>query len=260
MKNNKKSKLVLFSVLGLAAISIGTVGFATWITGVVETKASDTVIVNVDTSKNKTAIIEATLNDKSLTLKEPTSTEAEKSNQIITVESGAETDLKITFSKFRVIVSSAYKLQSVSFDIGTTSIDNCKISEDKLSIYPTKLYEGIDNTNSLSYLKVGTATIELSSLKKIESGEGYVEGYSCYTLNSMEYSFSWGTMFGDGTQKPSTYLSKCTEATNSLSNIEDKLAYIEKCNKMLNAMYTNLDGNSLTLSVIANVIEVGAGA
>ena len=33
MKKNTKSKIVLFSVIGLAAISIGTVGFATWVTG-----------------------------------------------------------------------------------------------------------------------------------------------------------------------------------------------------------------------------------
>ena len=35
MKKNK-SKIVLFSVIGLAAISIGTVGFATWITGIID--------------------------------------------------------------------------------------------------------------------------------------------------------------------------------------------------------------------------------
>ena len=104
MKKNKKSKLVLFSVLGLAAISIGTVGFATWVTGVDSRTASDTTKVTVDTSKNKTVIVLAKLSesDNSLALKEPTSS-AESTN-LIKVEDGAATDLTVTFSEFRIIL------------------------------------------------------------------------------------------------------------------------------------------------------------
>ena len=70
----------------------------------------------------------------------------------------------------------------------------------------------------------------------------------------MAFTFSWGTMFGNGSQTPSEYLSTCDEA-KSLKTTEDKLAYVEKCNKMLNAMYSNLNNKKLTLTITANVTE-----
>ena len=38
MKKSQKSKIVLCSILGLAAISIGSVGFATWLVGINKTE------------------------------------------------------------------------------------------------------------------------------------------------------------------------------------------------------------------------------
>ena len=46
MKKNK-SKIVLFSVIGLTAISIGTVGFATWITGIKHVTMTDNLTIEV---------------------------------------------------------------------------------------------------------------------------------------------------------------------------------------------------------------------
>lgn len=257
MKNNKKSKIVLFSVIGLAAISIGTVGFATWITGVDSRTVSNDTTVQVDTSKNKTVIVEAALSDKTLNLREPNTSDEE---QLIKVENGGETDLTITFSSFRVIVSDAYVLSGISFSLEGTEIANCAVDqEDKLSIYPTSLYDGVSNDSKASYLKIGTSNIAASSLKTMTSSDtGYVAGYQCYTLDNMSYSFSWGTMFGNGSQTPSKYLSTCTEATEA-NTTDKKLAYVEKCNKMLNAMHSNLENQKLTLTITANVTDRPTG-
>ena len=254
---NKKSKFVLFSVIGLAAISIGTVGFATWITGVDNRTANDTVTVNVDTSKNKTVIVEAALSedDKTLSLTEPTT----NIDQLIKVEGGSPTDLTVTFSSFRVVVGDAYTLNSISFTLEGTTIENCTISSDNLSIYPKNLYGEVDNTTTkLSYLKITKSIYDTeTSLKPITSGQsGYIDGYTCYTLKEMAFTFSWGTMFGNGSQTPSTYLSTCSEAQNL--STEAKLAYVEKCNKMLNAMHFNLHNKNLTLTITANVTPTGA--
>ena len=253
MKNNKKSKIVLFSVIGLAAISIGTVGFATWITGVDSRTTTDTLTVNVDTSKNKTVIVEATLSDsdKTLSLTEPTT----NIDQLIKVEEGKPTDLTVTFSSFRVVVSNAYTLNSINFTLEGTNIENCTLSSDNLSIYPNKLYGETTNGGELSYLKITKSTYDTeTSLNTIASGQsGYIDGYTCYTLKEMAFTFSWGTMFGNGSQTPSTYLSTCSEAQDL--STEDKLAYVEKCNKMLNAMHSNLNNKKLTLTITANVTE-----
>ena len=69
MKKNKKSKLVLFSVIGLAAISIGTVGFATWVTGLDKKTETVNTTITVDTASNKTCYVEAVLDDSSISLK-----------------------------------------------------------------------------------------------------------------------------------------------------------------------------------------------
>lgn len=254
MKKNKKSKIVLFSVIGLAVISIGTVGFATWITGVDSRTTTDTLTVNVDTSKNKTVIVEATLSDsdKTLSLTEPTT----NIDQLIKVEEGKATDLTVTFSSFRVVVSDAYTLKSINFTLEGTNIENCTLNADNLSIYPNNLYGGVDNTTTkLSYLKITKSIYDTeTSLKPITSGQsGYIDGYTCYTLKEMAFSFSWGTMFGEGNQTPSTYLSTCSDAQNL--STEEKLAYVEKCNKMLNAMHSNLNNKKLTLTITANVTE-----
>ena len=52
MKKSQKSKIVLCSILGLAAISIGSVGFATWLVGVNKTEETLTVNAVVDNSQN----------------------------------------------------------------------------------------------------------------------------------------------------------------------------------------------------------------
>ena len=59
MNKNRKSKVVLLSVLGLAAISIGTVGFATWVVGVQHKTESLTVTALVDNTKNSSVYLEA---------------------------------------------------------------------------------------------------------------------------------------------------------------------------------------------------------
>ena len=115
LKRNKKSKLVLLSVLGLAAISIGTVGFATWVTGLDKKEESANITnITVDTASNKTCYVEAVLeDDNSISLTENTAAD----NSLITIEGKpAATDLTITFTKLKVIVSSqSYTFKSLDF-------------------------------------------------------------------------------------------------------------------------------------------------
>lgn len=59
MNKNKKSKIVLFSVIGLAAVSIGTVGFATWVVGVQRTEVGLQLSAKVDDTQNKSIMLEA---------------------------------------------------------------------------------------------------------------------------------------------------------------------------------------------------------
>ena len=52
MRKTQKSKIVILSILGLAAVSIGSIGFATWLVGVNKTTETLTVQAVVDNSQN----------------------------------------------------------------------------------------------------------------------------------------------------------------------------------------------------------------
>ena len=65
MKKSQKSKIVLCSILGLAAISIGSVGFATWLVGINKTTETLTVQAVVDNSQNDSIYLDVvTTQDK----------------------------------------------------------------------------------------------------------------------------------------------------------------------------------------------------
>ena len=251
MKKNTKSKIVLFSVIGLAAISIGTVGFATWITGIESKTDAETLTVTVDNSKNTTCIVEAALSDAAIHVGE----HVEKSSENLIYNNGALQDLEIIFSKFVVISSPDVSISKVNLNIGgvgtTTSISNCEIIDN--GVVPTNLYEGKENTDSKSYFKLSQSELGFDEiidglyLKTMAgSDENYVSGYNCYTLNNMTLSFSWGSLFNS--YSPCTYYN---EQLKTFEKTSDKLKNMQEYNKILNQMYSNLSvaGNKLTLTI-----------
>ena len=155
MKKNTKSKIVLFSVIGLAAISIGTVGFATWVTGLDKKEESANITnITVDTASNKTCYVEATLSsDNSISLTEKTPAD----NSLIKIEGQDlhETDLKITFKELKVIVSDEYTFNSLDFALeaaDSNPILNCSYVE--TGVCPTNLYESTSNESNLTYFNL----------------------------------------------------------------------------------------------------------
>ena len=68
MKKSRKSKIVLFSVLGLATVSLATVGFASWVISGVTPATSDNITAEVGKIEDKTlsATITSTTEDLSV--------------------------------------------------------------------------------------------------------------------------------------------------------------------------------------------------
>lgn len=254
MNKNKKSKLVLFSVLGLAAISIGTVGFATWVTGLDKKNETVNTTITVDTASNKTCYVEAELGtNNSISLTESTAA----SNSLITIEgSPAATDLTITFTKLKVIVSSeSYTFNSLDFSLEaaeTNPIEGCSYGES--GVIPNNLYDSEANSAGKSYFDIKTKSYTTTSgLVKAEKdgtyASDYVEGYDTYVATSLDFSFEWGTLFNN--KRPSEYYTK----TN---NIRTDLATSATATKVLNHMNECLSGNSVKLKITANVAAKAA--
>ncbi|MDD6469163.1 MAG: hypothetical protein PUF99_04570, partial [Bacilli bacterium] len=186
MKKNTKSKIVLFSVIGLAAISIGTVGFATWVTGLDKKTETVNTSITVDTASNKTCYVEAVLgDDNSISLTENTAA----NNSLITIEGEEvpETDLKITFTKLKVIVSSqTYTFKSLDFSLEAADAESKPIvgcTYETNGVAPEKLYDEVENTDKKSYFDIEKKSYtESNGLSKVTSTDtaNYVEGYDTY--------------------------------------------------------------------------------
>ncbi len=245
MKNNKKSKIVLFSVIGLAAISIGTVGFATWITGIVDKEESSNISVTVDASKNTTCILEVNQTDSAIHLGENITSEGNK----IYTQGGTAEDLKISFDKFRVIATSDFNISGINLEI--TKISNNETNP--LAITTSKL--GVaKSAEGQSYidLKVGTIT-PISTA----DGTGKLQGYKIYdftTKGNLDIEFQWGGLFGN--KSPSTYYKGLLD---SATETEDKLEIMNNANTTLNEMNTyfkygetSFKGLTITATVVTD--------
>ena len=251
MKKNTKSKIVLFSVIGLAAISIGTVGFATWVTGLDKKTETVNTSITVDTASNKTCYVEATLSsDNSISLTEKKA--AEGSLIKIEGENVPETDLKITFEKLKVIVSDGYTFNSLDFALGAADsnpILNCSYVE--TGVCPTALYEGTSNGSNLTYFNVSKSSYTTTNgglvlaEKEGDHARDYIEGYNTYVATSLEFTFKWGTLFG-GDKSPSEYYKKT-------DNITADLQTSATATKVLKHMNKCLSGKSVKLTITANV-------
>lgn len=205
MNKNKKSKLVLFSVLGLAAISIGTVGFATWVVGVQRTEVGLKLSAKVDDTQNKSIMLEATI-DTSYTFKvaETAKHDTITYNDLVVTGTSGENSIgysadamKFKFSKLQFSCGdAATKPTKLTLNLATANGANSfnTVTENKL---------GGERTGSpwtylaLSYelnLKYESDSKNVTALPK-----GAGESFTTYTIDITTFDMHWGTFFGNAT-------------------------------------------------------------
>ena len=127
MKKSQKSKIVLCSILGLAAISIGSVGFATWLVGVNKTTEELHVEALVDNSVNDSQYIEISVANNTFHVAETTAIERDNTHIVGASEHtegssglGVQTDaLQFTINDFTVLIG-----KGVTEDMIRTQIDS----------------------------------------------------------------------------------------------------------------------------------------
>ena len=148
-KNFKRKNHVLIGAIGIAAVALTSVGFATWITGITQNEATTGGIsIEVDTVNNKTSYIEAAVGaDEKIKIGEQNVLST--TNGDLYVANTITPDFDVTLTNFRVITSTNFKITNVGISlaiydsVGTTTADG--ISVDGVGIYPNLLDEK-DNT------------------------------------------------------------------------------------------------------------------
>ena len=207
MKRNKKSKLVLFSVLGLAAISIGTVGFATWMVGVQKKEETINVKANVDNTLNDSIYLEAVINSsKPLIIAEKTPKERGE-NEILGAKEGATGSgegyvsvsaeaLKFEFNTLQFSVGNgAAKPKQLHLELSAVGNDFNKISKsgNKLNTSRTGTsweYLTLDKTFDIDTPVVDSTNTVVTTSSTPESS------YTLYTFTNKVFDFEWGSFFG----------------------------------------------------------------
>lgn len=252
MKRNKKSKLVLFSVLGLAAISIGTVGFATWMVGVQKTNDVLTVTANVDNTLNESIFLEATTSTNPLIIAE-SAAHTKEGRDIL----GAKTDGEL--SEGNVMVSEnalKFSFTTLQYSVGNGAVN------------PTKLHIALEpvETNTINKVTVNKLGQEertgdswtylaFDKTYNISNNEGENNiavaetdkgSYKLYTFNTKEFTLDWGSFFGG--KSPVSYYNEISKK-EKYNNASDIFKLADNVYNELITMKSALKSGNLSIKV-----------
>ena len=234
-KNFKRKNYVLIGAIGIAAVALTSVGFATWITGMQQLTDDSRITVAVDTARNDTKYIEAELSESQLYLGEPKS--ASQTEGKINIVGEQTTDLSITFSSFRVIVSDIYDPSKISVTM-TVSFSNTG-----KATYLTDKNGFAKNDGETTYVAFPTTFVDKGKVA-LKDKTKPLNGYYEKELNDTTITLKWGDTFGDGTKTPSEYYN---DKLKSATSIDQKLGIMSEATSTLNEMYTALNGQTITL-------------
>ncbi|MDY4183538.1 MAG: hypothetical protein SOX92_04545, partial [Candidatus Onthovivens sp.] len=198
MNKNKKSKIVLFSVIGLAAVSIGTVGFATWVVGVQRTEVGLQLSAKVDDTQNKSIMLEAEINTgyefKVAETKEHNT--ITNNDLVVTGNSGPNSigfnseAMKFQFSKLQFSCGeAATKPESLTLKLATDGANSFNtVKANKLVGERTGsswTYLSLDYTLTLVY---DGSSKNVTAIAKEEEGQSY----TTYEIDTKIFDMHWG--------------------------------------------------------------------
>ncbi len=276
MNKNKKSKVVLFSVIGLAAVSIGTVGFATWVVGVQKTETSLTVKALVDDTKNSSLYLDAVASTESVKIaekvaypgsgtKQPydvitTVTESDPSDSI-TVDENA---LNFSFTKLQFSIGDAAEMPTkLKIELLNGVDENVanKVTSDNNKLGSTLRngtswnYLSFDYTYTLSTTSNTDLTGENKVLKITESSEPG-KSYKTYLIENKTFTFDWGSFFNK--VSPVNYyngLAKTIYEGASTNKVEELFNLADSAHAEIKQMKDALTAENVVLNVKLSFVE-----
>lgn len=234
MNKNRKSKLVLFSVIGLAAVSIGTVGFATWVVGVQNKTESLTVTALVDNTKNSSVYLEAVVENSPVKVAEtsiyPTAESQPKAWDIVTAstESGAAITVDPNALQFK-FTTLQYSYGNDATVPTKLTIELLKGESDNTANIVTKDEVGRVG-DSWRYLKftheytLNTSETNLAQNKlKVTDVSDSTKSFKKFTVDNKIFTLEWGSYFND-TNPVSYYNSLSQKNIYENDGVTDKVS------------------------------------
>lgn len=240
MKKSRKSKIVLLSVLGLATVSLATVGFASWVISDITPAKEQNIAVSAGTVTDNSLTAEI-LSGADLTVAfENTSSGGNFTNG----ESGKVEDLEFAFSVKVTTGSSStlggIKIQfkpSAAFEALTGTTTNDTTADD----YIVMPYEGD---------KVVTVNKDATSITKLANGGKVTASSSTNeTTYTCSFKFAWGVAFCGvnptnttiGTSDSGAALTKSTLITR-LKAFKDAFSVASEATPLMSVVVTPFAG------------------
>ena len=285
MRKTQKSKIVILSILGLAAVSIGSIGFATWLVGINKTSETLTIEAKVDNSQNDSIYLEATITNKEFIVAERAAYDKTTNGGIVgakansgeafTVNANA---LKFTFSTFKLSVGKGVtdkdypKKIVIDFDttlegnsVAMAETSKSLIGACKYQKYNVDKYEETAIGNSIRAVGDGNEKFsyityheELDITNTSIFNKTDKNTYWEYELNTKTREFSWGTFFG-GTNPVAyynnlynTYNPKAGDNKNYMTGAQ-LFDFADKINTEITALNTALGASTTAKTLTINV-------
>lgn len=208
MNSKSKRKWVAGGLAAFASVALLTTGFATWIVGTSKTSSEhDGLKVNVDTAKNASIELTATLSDDSVTFAEES---AVSSNKFVRSDA-TNGDLDITFSELKIVYGtesgfdptrSACQLQFTLLQIN--GVD----AATKNTVVYSSSTDLFRRDGSKTYIEAPEA-VKLND-PSVGSASDSESGTKTYTFTQKTFSFRWGSAFEN--KSPCTYYNEKFDA------------------------------------------------
>ena len=213
MKKSRKSKIVLLSVLGLATVSLATVGFASWVISGVTATGSQNITVSAG------AVTDNTLKAEILANPVPDLKVAFDNKQVVNGLSGTYAeDLEFGFSV--KVTGTETVISGIKFTFTLDTNFKALFTAGYLQFITNK---SPDLVNELTMTKGATCSIADSGVTfaDIENSSvtySYAGGAGTFTCN---FAFKWGSKF-DNVNPSECYAKKSdAEKATVINNLKD---------------------------------------
>ena len=219
MKKSRKSKIVLFSVLGLATVSLATVGFASWVLNTV--KGVDDATFKAEVGDVLTNEVSASITAKELAVSfdnvaSPTNDLKNGNSKVEDLEFSFTTTISATSISVLSGVEITFAPQKTFLDLATSSND-----EEKYIVFP---FDTATKKVSIPITN-GTTLGTVPTIPNYQSGDITVSNSSNTTTITTKFRFAWGAAFGGvnpgkcTTVDSSTLLTRLNTFRNALTAI-----------------------------------------
>ena len=247
----KKKRIILGVTISLSLISVATIGFSTWVTGLLQTEDEVSGIgVKVDVVEDQTAYLSISVsNTETINIVETTTTDTEADGIKFVENDDLENDFDIDFTTFQVVLPATEPFATynqVSFTVNL-------VKGESSTELPKYIYNSDENSSlgrikgtSYTYIEPVTTTFDLTDTELFTTDSTSAPGYNIYKLaeGKQKFSFQWGNLFKSTTNStPVTFYQEKIDAVDDGEGTEDeklikKLAIMHEANVELDSMHT----------------------